>query len=116
MKEANIEEISGGTSDYSYFIGHTDYINNGTMETIKVNCKQIPMMKDAGASLTLISSKPWKQVGEPKLEEKNTESESFDNHKMMYLSAFFSTVFYNNKELNVNIAVVAVDRLWFFGT
>ena len=30
-KEANIEENNGSTSDYSYFIGHTDYIKNGTM-------------------------------------------------------------------------------------
>ena len=29
---------------------------------------------------------------------------------MKYLGTFFSTVFYNNKELNVNIAVVDADR------
>ena len=29
---------------------------------------------------------------------------------MKYLGAFFSTVFYNNKEPNVNIAVVDADR------
>ena len=29
---------------------------------------------------------------------------------MKYLGAFFSTVLYNNKELNVNIAVVDADR------
>ena len=29
---------------------------------------------------------------------------------MKYLGAFFSTVFYNNKEFNVNIAVVDADR------
>ena len=29
---------------------------------------------------------------------------------MKYLGAFFSTVFYNNKEINVNIAVVDADR------
>ena len=29
---------------------------------------------------------------------------------MKYLGAFFPTVFYNNKELNVNIAVVDADR------
>ena len=53
-KEANIEENNSSTSDYSYFIGHTDYIKNGTNEKIKVNGKEIPMMKDTGATLTLI--------------------------------------------------------------
>ena len=35
-EKANPEENNGSTSDYSYFIGHTDYIKNGTMEKIKV--------------------------------------------------------------------------------
>ena len=75
-EEAKIEENNGSTSDYSYFIGHTDYVKNGTMEKIKVNGKEIPMMKDTGASLTLISKKLWKQIGLPKLEEKNTGIET----------------------------------------
>ena len=80
------------------------------MEKIKVSGKKIPMMKDTGASLTLISKKLWKQIGQPKLEEKNTRIETYDKHKMKYLGAFFLTVFYNNKQLNVNIAVVDADR------
>ena len=97
-KEANIEENSGSTSDYSYFIGHTDYIKNGTMEKIKVNGKEKPMMKDTGAPLTLISRELWKQT------------ETYDMHKMKYLGAFFSTVLHNNKQVNVNIVVVDADR------
>ena len=108
-KEANIDENNGSNSDYSYFIGHTDYIKNGIMEKIKVNGKEIPMMKDTGASLTLISKKLWKQIGQLKLEEKNTGIETYDKHKMKYLGAFFSTVLYN-KQVNVNIAVVDADR------
>ena len=68
------------------------------------------MMKDTGASLTLNSAKLWKQTGQPKLEEKNTVIETYDKHRMKYFGAFFSTVLYNNKELNVNIAVVDADR------
>ena len=67
-------------------------------------------MKDTGASLTLISKKPRKQIGQSKLEEKKTGIETYDKHKMNYLGAFFSTVFYNNKELNVHLAVVNADR------
>ena len=109
-EEANIEENNGSTSDFSYFIGHTDYIKNGTTEKIKVNGKKIPMMKDTGASLALISKKLWKELGQPKLEEKNTGIETYDKHKMKYLGAPFSTVLYNNKQVNVNIAVVDADR------
>ena len=31
-EEANIEEISGSTSDNLFFFGHTEYIKNGVME------------------------------------------------------------------------------------
>ena len=75
-----------------------------------MNGKEIPMMKDTGASPTLISVKLWKQIGEPKLEEKNTENETYDKHKMKHLGAFFSTVLYNNQQVNVNIAVVDLDK------
>ena len=109
-EEAHIEEISGSTSDYSYYFGHTDYITNGTMEKIEVNGKEIPMMKDTGASLTLISKQLWKQIGQPELKEKNTGIETNDKHKKKYLGAFFSTVLFNNKVLKVNIAVVDADR------
>ena len=109
-EKANPEENSCSTPDYSHFIGHTDYIKNGIMEKITVNGKEISMMKDTGASLTLISKTLWKQIGHPKLEEKNTGIETYDKHKMNYLSAFFSTVLYNNKHVNVNIAVVDADR------
>ena len=98
-KEANIEENNGSISDYSYFFGHTDYIKNGTIKKIKVNGKEIPMMKDTGASLTLISKKLWKQVGQPKLEQKNNGIETYDKHKMKYLGAFFSQCFIKPKSL-----------------
>ena len=83
------------------------------MEKIKVNGKEIPMMKDTGASLTLISKKLWKQIGQPKLEEKNTGIETYDKRKMKYLGVFFSTVFYNNKELNVMLLML-IDILVYW--
>ena len=108
--KANTEESNGSTSDYSFFIGHTDHIKSGTMEKITVNGIEVPIMKDTGASLTLISKKLWKPNWQPKLEEKNTGIETYEKHKMKYLCAFFSTVLYNNKQVNVNIAVVDADR------
>ena len=92
-KEAKIEENNGSTSDYSYFIGHTDYIKNG---------KEIPMMEDTRASLTLISKKLWKQIGKSNLEEKNTGIETCDKQKMKNLD--------DTRELNVNLDVVDTDR------
>ena len=47
---------------------------------------------------------------QPKLEEKNTVIETNDKYKMKYIGAFFSTVLYNNKQINVNIAVVDADK------
>ena len=79
------------------------------MEKITVNGKEIPTMKVTGASLTLISKKLWKQIGQLKLEEKNTGIETYDKHKIKYLGAFFSTVLYK-KQVNLNIAVVDADR------
>ena len=111
-EKANHEENNGSTSDYLYFSGHTDYIKNDTMKTIKVNGKKIHMMKDTGASLTLISKKLWKQTGQPKFEEKNIGIETYDKHKMKYFGVFFSTVVYNNKQVDVNIFVVDAYRIF----
>ena len=56
-EEANIEEISGSTSQYSYFIGHTDYIQNGTKENIKVNVREINTHDERNWSITDASFK-----------------------------------------------------------
>ena len=72
-EKANSEENNGSTSNYSCFIGRTDYIKNGTMEKIIVNGKEIPMMKDTGASLTLNSKKLWKQIGHRNLKRRTRE-------------------------------------------
>ena len=72
-KEANIGENHGSTSDYSYFIGHTEYIKNGTMEKIKVIGKEIPMMKDTEASLTLISKNCGSRLGNRNLKKRTPE-------------------------------------------
>ena len=72
--------------------------------------REIPLMKDAGASLTLISKKPWKQIGQSNIEEKNTGIETCEKHKFKYLGAFVSTVFYKNRKLHMNIAVDNADR------
>ena len=69
------------------------------MEKIKVNAEEIPMMKYTEASLTLISKKQWKHIGQREFEEKNTGLQTYDNHKMKC----------NNKVLKVNIAVVGAD-------
>ena len=52
-----------------------------------MNGNEISMMKDTGESLTLISKKLWKLIGQPKLEEKNTGIETDDKHKMKYLGS-----------------------------
>ena len=40
-KEANIEQNNGRISEFSYFIGHTDDIKNGTVTKIEVNDTQM---------------------------------------------------------------------------
>ena len=39
------------------------------MEKIEVNGKEIPITKNHGTSLTLVSKKLWKQIGQQKTEE-----------------------------------------------
>ena len=72
-EKANPEENNDSPSDYSLFIGHTDYIKISTMEKIPVNDKETPMMKDTGASLKLISKKLWKQIGKPNLKKRTLD-------------------------------------------
>ncbi len=43
-------------SDFSYFIGFSDFVKTGDMTTIKIQDRDVQMMKDTGASLSLISS------------------------------------------------------------
>ena len=53
-----------------------------------MNGKENAMMKDTGASLTLILKKLWKQTVQTKL-EKNTGIETYDKHKINYLGSLF---------------------------
>ena len=53
-------------------------------------------------------------MGQPKLEEKITGNERYNDLKMKCLGASFSTLFYNNKDLIVNIAVVDAYRTFDF--
>ena len=76
-KEASIEKNNGSTSDYSYFIGHTDYIKNGTMEKIKVNVKEIPMMKDTDADIKSCGSR----LGDRNLKKRTPELKHVANIK-----------------------------------
>ena len=55
--ETKTQPNSEYASDYSYFIGYSDYIKSGTMENIQLFGQEVPMMRDTGASLTLISTK-----------------------------------------------------------
>ncbi|MEL7079444.1 MAG: RNase H-like domain-containing protein [Cyanobacteria bacterium J06582_2] len=101
---------SESASECSYFIGYSDYIKNGTMENIQLFGREVPMLRDTGASLTLISTKIWDQLGRPELKEMTTGVETYDNHKMKYLGALFANVIYGNKPLKIKIAVVESDR------
>ena len=97
-------------SEYSYFIGYSDYIKNGTMENIPIFGRQVPMLRDTGASLTLISTKIWEQLGRPELKEMANGIETYDNHKMKYIGALFGNVVYRDKLLKLKIAVVESIR------
>ena len=108
--DTNDKRNSESASECSYFIGYSDYIKNGTMENIQLFGREVPMLRDTGASLTLISTKIWDQLGRPELKEMTTGVETYDNHKMKYLGALFANVIYGNKPLKIKIAVVESDR------
>ena len=108
-------EIEKSASDYSFFIGYCNYIKNVTIEKIQICGREVPMMRDNGASLTLISTKSGQQIGELKLEEMASEIEPYDNHKMQDLVSFFSKVLCENKLIGAKIAVVKADKLAVVG-
>ena len=50
--------------------------------------QQRAMMRDRGTLPTTISTKIWKELGRPKLDEKTSENEKYDNHKMKQFCDF----------------------------
>ncbi len=56
--EQNEERLS----DFSYFIGFSDYVKTRDMTKIRIQDRDVQMMKNTGASLSLISTANWKQL------------------------------------------------------
>ena len=81
------------------------------LKKFEVNGRETPMMRDNGASLTIISRKIWQKIGEPKLEKMACGLETYDHYKKKYLDAFFSKVFYENKLIGAKLAVVKAERI-----
>ena len=96
------DEIEESASVYSFFIGYSNYIKNGTVEKFSKCGWEVPMMRDTGASLTLICMKNWQHFGEPNVEKMASGIEIFDQHKMQYNAAFFSKVLYEKNWSVIN--------------
>ena len=68
------------------------------------------MMRDTGASLTLISTKMWQQIDEPKMKEMASGTQTHDQQKMQDLGAFFSKVLYD-KVIGAKRAVLKLTEV-----
>ena len=56
------DEIEESASDFSFLIGYSNYIKNGTFEKNENCCREEPMTMDTEASLTVLSIKFWQKV------------------------------------------------------
>ena len=85
-KKANIGENNGSISDFSCFIGHTNYIKKSILGKIKISGKE--------KAITLEHHWRWfwrscgSKQGKQNL-KKNTGIETYDKHKINYLGSLF---------------------------
>ena len=101
-------------SDFSYFIGFSDYVKTGDMTAIRIQDRDVKMMKDTGASLSLISTAVWKQLGSAQLTSKTSTIETNDNHRMNLIGEFRTKVTFQNKPFQIVLSVVQSHRQFGF--
>ena len=80
------------------------------LEKFNKNGREASMMRDTGASLTLICTGIWRRIGEPTLEEIRSGIETYDHHKTQYLGAFFSKALSENTMIGPKRALGKVDK------
>ena len=99
-------------SDYSFFmIPYAFNTMTSRIESAKVNGIKINMLKDTGASLTVISKDIWNQIGQPTLSESESKCvETYDKHTMNVLGAFSGEITWRKNKYPVRISVVDTDR------
>ena len=52
---------------------------------IKINGHDVRMQNDTGSSVTIISTKIWREIGSLTLSTSPRSIEAFDGHRMLYL-------------------------------
>ena len=54
--------------------------------SIKIKGHDVRMQNDTGSSVTIISTKIWREIGYPTLSTSPRWIEAYDGHRMLYLS------------------------------
>ena len=54
--------------------------------SIKIKGHDVRMQNDTGSSVTIISTKIWREIGSPTLSTSPRWIEAYDGHRMLYLS------------------------------
>ena len=80
------------------------------MATIAVQGQDIPMMEDGGASLTVISTKLWKQLGQPPLQERKSAIQTYDDHQIDFQGDLITKITFIGKTFGAKIVVVKCKK------
>ena len=68
------------------------------------------MQNDTGSSMTIISTKLWREVGSPTLRTSPPWIEAYDEHRMLYLGHLKCEIPWEKKIHSVDVAVIESEK------
>ena len=87
---------------------------NGHKQTgllsVNINGQTIPMQIDTGASVSVIASNHWQQLGKPKLAKCKTILQAYDGHVISTAGEFTARLFTHDKYQDASLIVVNTTK------
>ena len=78
--------------------------------SIKINGHDVRMQNDTGSSVTIISTKNWREIGSPTLSTSPRWIEAYDGHRMLYLGHLKCEIPWEKKIHSVDVAVIESEK------
>ena len=77
---------------------------------MKINSHDVRMQIDTGSSVTIISTKTWREISYPTLSTIPRWIEAYDGHRMLYLGHLMCEIPWKKKIHSVDVAVIESEK------